>query len=84
MDISVVEAPRPSGAVGRFGARLRLLVSARRFVRGFDFRDVLTVVALGGVFIGLAVPSWAFGVTGVLLLTLTPIGDAVRVLIRGK
>jgi hypothetical protein len=74
----------PSPSTRLFGARLRLFVDIRRFVRGFDFRDALTVVALVGVFVGLAAPSLAFGVTGALLLLLTPIGDALRFLIRGK
>jgi hypothetical protein len=70
--------------VRRFGTRLRLYVDIRRFARALDFRDALTIVALAGVFIGLAAPSPAFGVTGGLLLLLTPIGDALRLLIRGK
>jgi hypothetical protein len=74
----------PSPSVRRFGARLRLYVDLRRFIRGVDFRDGLTVVALASVFVGLALPSLAFGVVGALLLTLTPIGDALRLLIRGK
>jgi hypothetical protein len=80
----IVSGPQPSSAARRFATRLRFAVALRRAIRGFDFRDFLTVLALGGIFAGLALPSMAFGVTGGLLLLLTPIGDALRLLIRGK
>lgn len=74
----------PSPSVRRFDARLRLYVDLRRAVRGFDLSDVILLVALGFIFIGLTVPSAAFGVVGFLLLPLTPIWTNVRLLIRGR
>ena len=74
----------PSPSTRLFGARLRLYAELRRLIRGTDGSDVLTVLALAGVFAGFALPSLAFGVTGGLLLLLTPIGAALRVLIRGR
>lgn len=80
----IAEPNVESAGARRFAARLRLYVILLRFVRGIDFRDALTVVALALVFVGLAAPSLAFGVTGGLLLLVTPIGDALRMLVRGK
>lgn len=74
----------PSPAVRRFAFRLRLQVNLRRFIRGTSFSDVLTVVSLSFLFIGLAMPSAAFAVVGGLLVLLTPIGAALRLLIRGR
>jgi hypothetical protein len=47
---------------------------------------ILTVAALAFVFIGLALESLAaaFVVTGFLLALVTPIGAALRILIRGR
>jgi len=52
--------------------------------RSLDGSDLLTIASLVMLFIGLAAPSAAFGVVGGLLLLLTPIGAALRVLIRGR
>lgn len=73
-----------SPSVRLFGARLRLVTKFNRALRGFDASDFLTVTSLLFIFIGLALPSWAFGVTGGLLIWLTPIGAALRLLIRGR
>lgn len=74
----------PSPSARRFDARLRLYVALLRAVRGFDLSDVILLTSLGFVFVGLAVPSAAFGVVGALLLPLTPIWTNVRLLIRGR
>jgi hypothetical protein len=74
----------PSTSVRLFGARLRFLAKLKGAIRGFDASDFLTVTSLAFIFAGLALPSWAFGVTGGLLLLLTPIGAALRLLIRGR
>lgn len=79
-----VTSPQPTAATRRWASRLRLANSIRRFARGIDGSDVLTVVALAFLFIGLLAPSWAFGVVGALLTLLTPIGTALRILIRGR
>lgn len=80
----VVSGPQPTEGAHRFRARLRLYVALTRVIRGIDGSDVLTIVALGLLFIGLAAPSAAFGVVGGLLVLLTPIGAALRLLIRGR
>jgi hypothetical protein len=74
----------PSPSVRLFGLRLRLAAKVYAFIRGFDASDALTVLSLVFIFVGLALPSWAFAVTGGLLCLLTPIGGALRVLIRGR
>lgn len=79
-----VTSPQPTAATRRWEGRLRLANSIRRFARGVDGSDVLTVVALTFLFVGLLAPSWAFGVVGALLTLLTPIGTALRILIRGR
>lgn len=79
-----VTSPQPTPAARRWESRLRLTLSIRRFIRGIDGSDVLTVVALSLLFVGLMAPSWAFGVVGALLTLLTPIGTALRILIRGR
>jgi TRAP-type mannitol/chloroaromatic compound transport system permease large subunit len=68
----------------RFDARLRLYVEIRRVMRAFDRDDAVTLVSLGFIFIGLAAPSAAFGVVGVLLIPLTSIWVNVQLLIRGR
>jgi len=86
MDTSrgTVSGPVASPSARLWAARLRLSAALSRFVRGVDASDVLTVVSLVCIFVGLAQPSAAFGVVGFLLVLLTPIGAALRVLIRGK
>lgn len=79
-----IAGPEVTAATRRFDARLRLYARIRRIIRGTDGTDVLTVVSLSFVFIGLTLPSLAFGVVGGLLVLLTPIGTALRFLIRGK
>ena len=74
----------PSSAVRRFDLRLRILQAIHRAIRGFDLSDVILLTSLGFIFIGLAAPSAAFGVVGLLLLPLTPIWTNVRLLIRGR
>lgn len=74
----------PSASARRFAFRLRLSHRIRRFITTTDGSDVLTVVALAMLFVGLLAPSWAFGVIGALLVLLTPIGTALRILIRGR
>ena len=81
---STISGPQPTEGARRFGARLRLYVALARVVKGVDGSDLLTVAALGLLFVGLAMPSWAFGVVGALLTLLTPIGTALRMLIRGR
>lgn len=59
----------------------------RRFVRGllgrFGEEDILEVIALTLLAVGLGFPL-GLVVTGALLLLITPIGTAVRLLIRGR
>ena len=73
-----------SPSVRRFDARLRLYVALTRALRGFDLGDAVLVLSLAFIFIGLAVPSAAFGVVGALLLPLTPIWTNIRLLVRGR
>jgi len=70
--------------VRRFDARLRLYTALLAIVRGFDLGDAVMVLSLAFIFIGLAVPSAAFGVVGALLLPLTPIWTNVRLMLRGR
>lgn len=79
-----IAGPEVTAATRRFDARLRLYASLRRFLRQTDGTDVLTIVSLTLLFIGLAAPSLAFGVVGGLLVLLTPIGTALRLIIRGR
>ena len=76
----------PSPSVRRFRARL-LFGRWLRAIR-FDAGDILTVAALVFLGVGLAwvttSPGWAFLTTGCLLIWLTPIGAAIRILLRGK
>jgi len=74
----------PSPSARRFATRRRLSIAFVRVVRGFDGSDLLTVAALSLLFIGLAMPSVAFGVVGGLLILLTPIGVALRMFVRGR
>ena len=76
----------PSPSVRRHRARLLF----GRWLSGIlrTPGDILTVAAL--VFLGVGVawvttsPGWAFLATGCLLIWLTPIGAAIRILLRGK
>jgi len=79
-----IAGPEVKASTRRFDARLRFYARLRKFLRDTDGADVLTVVALGFLFVGLALPSLAFGVVGGLLVLLTPIGTALRLLIRGR
>ncbi len=76
---------QPSPSARRFAFRLRITSPAlisRTLVK--HATSILTVTSLAFVFVGLAMPSAAFGVVGALLVLLTPIGAALRILIRGK
>lgn len=77
----------PSPSVRRFDARLRLYVALNRAVRGFDTDARNSVAALMMVLVGIAIvagPGWALLVTGLLLSLLSPLGNALRVFVRGK
>lgn len=83
-----VSGPEPSASARRFRLWLTLrnpaLVSAW-FVR--HAVTLLTVAALASLFTGFALwDAWplAFVVTGFLLALLTPMGAALRILIRGR
>lgn len=80
----VITGPQPTDGARRFAARLRLYAALLRVARTFDLGDVVLLVSLGFIFIGLAMPSAAFGVVGALLLPLTPIWTNVRLLVRGR
>ena len=73
-----------SHSVRRFDARLRLYAALLKAIRGFDLGDTVLLVSLAFIFIGLAVPSAAFGVVGALLLPLTPIWASIRIMLRGR
>lgn len=79
-----ISGPQPTDGARRFRARLALLIALRKGIAGFDLGDVILITSLAFVFIGLAAPSWAFGVVGALLLPLTPIWTSVRLLLRGR
>lgn len=74
---------RPSAAVRRFRARLLLADRLRRI----HPETVITIAALVLMGVGFAWvtsnPGWAFLLVGGLLTMLTPIGAALRILIRG-
>lgn len=74
----------PSPSVRRFDARLRLYAFLNRALRGFDLGDAVMLVSLAFIFIGFAAPSPAFGVTGALLIPLTPIWGNILLLVRGR
>ena len=73
-----------SHSVRRFDARLRLYTALLKAIRGFDLGDTVLLVSLAFIFIGLAVPSAAFGVVGALLLPLTPIWASIRIMLRWR
>lgn len=79
-----VAGPMPTEKARRWSARLRLYVALTRAMRALDLSDVILLLSLAFVFVGLAVPSAAFGAVGVLLLPLTPIWTNIRLLIRGR
>lgn len=74
----------PSPAARRFAVRLRILQVVHAALRAFDLSDAITVTSLAFVFVGLAMPSAAFGVVGFLLLPMTPIWTSIRLLVRGR
>lgn len=76
--------PEPTQAARRWSARLRLYVALTKALRELDLSDAILLLSLAFIFVGLAVPSAAFGVVGALLLPLTPIWTNVRLLIRGR
>ena len=75
----------PSPAARRFRTRLNLTARMRRISPG----TILTIVSLAFLFVGVAGlgGAWLWGsfiLVGALLALLTPIGAAVRILLRGK
>lgn len=77
----------PTPNVRRFEARLRLLLALRRIVSGVDASDVLTVLALVGIGTGIGITfgiGWGLFVGSAVLAAMTPIGAAVRLLVRGR
>lgn len=79
----------PTPAVRRFDARLRLLVDLHRLVRSLDGSDALTVLALAGIGGGITIeelhgPGLGLFAAGIVLAFMTPIGTAIRILIRGR
>jgi len=62
------------------------LAAVVRRVNVFDGGDILTLAALALVWYGLSLfaPPLAFVVVGFLLVLVTPIGAALRILLRGK
>lgn len=79
-----IAGPEVTTSTHRFDARLRLYMALLRMVRGLDGSDLLTIVSLAFLFLGLTMPSVGFAVVGGLLVLLTPIGAALRFLIRGR
>ena len=73
-----------SVAAQRFRSRLLAVAAARRFLRSPG--DVLTIISLAFVWLGLAMVALplAFVITGCLLMLLTPVGAALRILLRGR
>jgi hypothetical protein len=73
---------RPSFRTRLFTWRLR----AAQAVRSIDATDFLTVIALGLLWAGVAMLNVAVAciVAGSLLALLTPVGAAVRILLRGR
>lgn len=75
---------QPTAAAKRFGTRLRLVARLRRT----SPETIMTIAALLLLGVGLAWvssnPGWAFILVGGLLALLTPIGAALRILIRGR
>lgn len=77
---------KPGLSARLFRARLLVARAIRRAFGGFDASDVFTIVALVAIFAGVAmfsVPA-ALILSGSLLLTVTPIGAAVRLMLRGR
>jgi hypothetical protein len=73
----------PSAAAKRFRARLLLVGRLRRI----SPETILTIASLLFLGVGLAWissnPGWSFILVGGLLALLTPVGAAMRILIRG-
>jgi hypothetical protein len=82
----------PSRSARRFRSWLLLRLRIRRALRNpAAWRsaggDLFTIIALVMVGLGLAMAlgtGWGLLVVGLLLLLLTPVGVAFRILIRGK
>ena len=74
----------PSAAARRFDVRLRLYTLVYRAARSVDAVDLVTVSALGLLLAGLTLPAAGLAVVGALLIPITPIGTAIRLLIRGR
>ena len=77
----------PSPQVRRFATWLRFTTNLRRWLRGIDTSDALTVLALILVGAGLVMVvgvGWAVLVLGIVLALMTPIGAAVRLFLRGR
>lgn len=73
----------PSAAVRRFRSRLLFLARVRRMTPG----TVLTLVSLSLIWLGVAIkidPWVACILIGALLVLLTPVGAALRILLRGR
>lgn len=83
----MVAGPQPTEAARRWGARLRLYVALNQVVARANTDAVLSTVALilfasgAGLALGL---GWALMLTALLLVLVTPIGIALRLLVRGK
>lgn len=83
---------KPSRSARRFRSLLLLRLRIRRALRNPVARrslggDLFTILALVMVGVGLALaigPGWGLVAVGALLLLLTPVGVAFRILIRGK
>lgn len=74
----------PSVSAQRFELRLRLLRAVHGMVARIDGGDVLTVLALAFLGVGLTLPAVGLVVVGALLIPITPVGVAIRVLLRGR
>jgi hypothetical protein len=77
---------KPGLSARLFRARLLVVRAIRRAFGGFDASDVFTILGLVALGIGIAmlsVPA-ALIVSGSLLLAVTPIGAAVRMMLRGR
>lgn len=83
---------KPSRSARRFRSLLVLRLRIRRALRNpVGWRsllsDLFTLIALAMVGVGLAMAvgtGWGLLTVGALLLLLTPVGVAFRILIRGK
>lgn len=74
----------PSASARRFELRLLILQRLHAALSGIDGGDVLTVLALAFLGVGLTLPAVGLVVVGALLIPITPVGVAIRVLLRGR